>query len=195
MEPHLALNIMNTSVNESSLLLQAAAFAAEKHRHQRRKDAAASPYINHPLAVAWLLSSEGGVRDSDLLAAALLHDTVEDTDATLVELEQSFGPAISALVAEVTDDKSLPKHRRKALQIEHAAHASASAKQLKIADKIANIRDILADPPAGWPLERKLEYLDWAEQVARCCRGINRALDARWDATIAEARRALKTED
>jgi guanosine-3',5'-bis(diphosphate) 3'-pyrophosphohydrolase len=176
------------------LLLQAAHFAAEKHRHQRRKDAAASPYINHPLAVAWILSSVGGVTHPGLLAAALLHDTVEDTDTSLAELEQTFGPTVSALVAEVTDDKSLPKQRRKALQIEHAARASDAAKQLKIADKIANLRDILADPPADWSLARKMEYLDWAAQVVWGCRGINAALDACWDSTLAEARGALETE-
>ncbi|WPL18461.1 GTP pyrophosphokinase rsh [Thiorhodovibrio winogradskyi] len=131
---------------------------------------------------------------SELLAAALLHDTVEDTETTLTELEQTFGPTISALVAEVTDDKSLPKQERKALQIEHSAQASAAAKQLKIADKIANVRDILADPPADWPLARKREYLDWAEQVVRGCRGVNAALDACWKATLAEARGKLEAE-
>jgi len=185
---------MTISGNESALLLQAATFAADRHRHQRRKDAAASPYINHPLAVAWTLSSIGGVTHPELLAAALLHDTVEDTDTRLAELEQTFGPTVSALVAEVTDDKSLPKQRRKALQIEHAARASDAAKQLKIADKIANLRDILADPPADWPLTRKLDYLDWAEQVVRNCRGVNAALDACWDATLSEARAALEAK-
>jgi guanosine-3',5'-bis(diphosphate) 3'-pyrophosphohydrolase len=178
----------------NALLLHAAHFAADMHRHQRRKDAAASPYINHPLMVAWMLSSVGGVTYPELLAAALLHDTVEDTDTSLAELEQTFGPTVSALVAEVTDDKSLPKQRRKALQIKHAAQASDAAKQLKIADKIANLRDILANPPADWPLTRKQEYLDWAEKVVCGCRGINAALDACWDATLAEARGKLEAE-
>jgi len=185
---------MTISSSESAFLLQAATFAADKHRHQRRKDAAASPYINHPLAVACILSVQGAVTNPALLAAALLHDTVEDTDTSLAELEQTFGPTVSALVAEVTDDKSLPKQVRKTLQIKHAAQASTAAKQLKIADKIANLREMLADPPADWPLTRKLEYLDWAEQVVRGCQGVNTALDACWEATLSAARAALEAQ-
>ena len=90
-------------------LLKAAHYAAVKHRAQRRKDADATPYINHPLGVAMLLASEGGVTDVDVLMAAVLHDTVEDTDATLDEVERVFGARVAGLVAEVTDDKSLSK--------------------------------------------------------------------------------------
>ena len=150
---------------DPATLLRAARFAAEKHRHQRRKDADASPYINHPLEVASVLAVDGGVVEETLLVAALLHDTVEDTETTFSELDEAFGSAVRYLVEEVTDDTSLPKDRRKALQIEHAPFISPAAKLLKIADKICNVRDIAESPPADWSGERKNEYLEWTEKV------------------------------
>jgi GTP diphosphokinase / guanosine-3',5'-bis(diphosphate) 3'-diphosphatase len=162
-------------------LLRAIAFAAEKHRDQRRRDAGASPYINHPIAVATVLATEGNVSDELTLVAAVLHDTVEDTKTTFIELEEHFGPEVAQLVGELTDNKSLDKAERKQLQIEHAAHSSTAAKQLKIADKICNIRDITDSPPTGWPLQRKREYLTWSEKVAAGCRGINPELDQAFD--------------
>jgi|SRR5579863_2549136 len=154
-------------------LLKAIAFAADKHRHQRRKDAEASPYINHPIAVATVLAVEGDVPDEATLLAAALHDTVEDTQTTFEELEEQFGPEVTGLVRELTDDKSLPKAERKRLQIEHAPHSSVRAKQLKIADKICNVRDITATPPADWSVQRRRDYLTWSEQLVAGCRGVN----------------------
>lgn len=177
-----------------SVLLEAAHFSAMKHRYQKRKDAEGSPYINHPLAVASILASEGKVADETLLVAALLHDTVEDTDTTFDELKEQFGVAVSRLVGEVTDDKRLPKALRKELQVERAEALSRSAKQLKIADKISNIRDIVASPPADWSEERKTEYLEWATRVVNGCRGVNKSLDDAYDRTIAVARKALGVE-
>ena len=172
-------------------LLKAIAFAAEKHRHQTRKDAEASPYIIHPIAVATVLAIEGGVSDEATLLAAVLHDTVEDTQSTFAELEQHFGSEVAGLVSELTDDKSLAKGERKRLQVEHARNSSPRAKQIKIADKISNVRDILASPPADWPLERRREYLTWSERVVAGCRGVNPKLDQAFDETVAEARKVL----
>jgi guanosine-3',5'-bis(diphosphate) 3'-pyrophosphohydrolase len=170
-------------------LLRAARFAAERHRDQRRKDAEASPYINHPLAVAGVLAIEGGVVEDSLLVAALLHDTVEDTETSLPEIEEIFGSRVKWLVEEVTDDASLPKKTRKQLQVEHAPRLSSAAKQLKIADKICNVRDIAERPPAEWSRERKTAYLEWTEQVVAGCRGVNPKLDAVYDAALAASRR------
>jgi len=111
-------------MSEVPQLLIALEFAAHKHRDQRRKDASASPYINHPIALARLLAAEGGVTDVKTLVAAVLHDTIEDTDTTYEELVEHFGRKVADVVAEVTDDQSLPKPRRKALQIEHAPQLS-----------------------------------------------------------------------
>ncbi len=167
------------------LVLDAAAFAAEQHRRQRRKDADATPYINHPLALATILAREGGVSDAEVLAAALLHDTVEDTETTLAELEARFGPNVAGMVAEVTDDKSLPKLERKRLQVAHAGHKSPGAKLVKLADKIANLRDIAASPPADWDQARKADYVRWASEVVAGLRGANPALEAAFDAAAA----------
>lgn len=166
---------------EVSKVLRAALFAAEKHKNQRRKDAEASPYINHPIALANVLATEGGVTDADVLCAALLHDTIEDTETTTDELREQFGDVITSIILEVTDDKSLPKAERKRLQVEHAPHASLQAKQVKLADKICNLRDILASPPADWPLERKQEYFDWAALVVAGVRDAHLGLAAVFD--------------
>ncbi|MGZ8219932.1 HD domain-containing protein [Methylomagnum sp.] len=169
-----------------ALLLHAALFAAEKHRNQRRKDAAASPYINHPLAVANILANEGGIDDPVTLIAALLHDTIEDTATTAAELAAEFGPAIAAVVQEVSDDTTLPSKERKRLQIEHAKAVSPRAKRVKLADKIANLRDLSDHPPAGWLEARKQDYFDWAKAVVDGLRGGNPALEAAFDAEFAK---------
>ncbi|SFN44802.1 guanosine-3',5'-bis(diphosphate) 3'-pyrophosphohydrolase [Formivibrio citricus] len=168
-------------MNAIAEILRAAAFAAEKHRDQRRKDADASPYINHPLQLANVLANDGGISDPVVLCAALLHDTVEDTKTTEEELRAAFGAKIASVVMEVTDDKSLPKPMRKQLQIEHAPHISHEAKLVKLADKICNLRDIINSPPANWPQSRKQDYFDWAAKVVDGVRGHNAALEAIFD--------------
>jgi GTP diphosphokinase / guanosine-3',5'-bis(diphosphate) 3'-diphosphatase len=168
--------------SELALLLKALAFAAHKHRDQRRKDPAASPYINHPIALADVLVNEGGVTDVEVLCAALLHDTVEDTDTSHAELERVFGERIARIVAEVTDDKDLTKSERKRLQIEHAALLSPEAKLVKLADKICNLRDVAERPPASWDLARRREYFDWAKHVVDRLRGAHSLLEAAFDA-------------
>jgi len=168
--------------SELALLLKALSFAAHKHRDQRRKDAEASPYINHPIALADVLVNEGGVTDAEVLAAALLHDTVEDTATTPDELERAFGARVARIVAEVTDDAALPKAERKRLQVEHAASISPEAKLVKLADKICNLRDVAVRPPAQWSLERRREYFEWAKNVVDRLRGIHPRLEAAFDA-------------
>jgi guanosine-3',5'-bis(diphosphate) 3'-pyrophosphohydrolase len=168
--------------SELALLLKALAFAAHKHRDQRRKDPAASPYINHPIALADVLMNEGGVTDVEVLCAALLHDTVEDTATTPQELKDIFGPRIAGIVAEVTDDKALGKAERKRLQVEHAARLSPEAKLVKLADKICNLRDVAERPPATWDLARRREYFDWAKRVVDGLRGAHPRLEAAFDA-------------
>jgi guanosine-3',5'-bis(diphosphate) 3'-pyrophosphohydrolase len=165
-----------------ALLFRALAFAAHKHRDQRRKDAEASPYINHPIALAEVLAREGGIADAEVLAAALLHDTIEDTATTAEELRAEFGARIAAMVEEVTDDKSLPKAERKRLQIVHAAAISPGAKLVKLADKICNLRDVADRPPAKWDLQRRQEYFEWAKQVIDQLRGAHPGLEAAFDA-------------
>jgi guanosine-3',5'-bis(diphosphate) 3'-pyrophosphohydrolase len=166
---------------ELALLFRALAFAAHKHRDQRRKDAEASPYINHPIALAEVLAGEGGIADVEVLAAALLHDTIEDTATTAEELRAEFGARIAAMVEEVTDDQNLPKADRKRLQIEHAAALSPGAKLVKLADKICNLRDVADRPPAKWDLQRRQEYFEWAKRVIDGLRGAHPGLEAAFD--------------
>ena len=141
--------------------------------------------------MAEVLARVGGVNDLALLQAAILHDTIEDTQTTPHELDEQFGQEVRLLVQEVTDDKSLPKEERKRLQVEHAPHLSAGAKQIKMADKICNLGDITPTEPVDWPLERKRAYLDWAESVVAGCRGCNPLLEQHFDAVLKKERRAL----
>lgn len=165
----------------TATIVKAAQFAAEKHKNQRRKDADASPYINHPLALARVLAVEGGVETADVICAALLHDTIEDTETTAEELTSIFGSKVTGIVLEVTDDKSLEKAVRKEEQVRHAPHISPEAKLVKLADKICNLRDILSSPPADWSADRKREYFDWAARVVAGLRGVHPALEAIFD--------------
>ncbi|MEM7558218.1 MAG: HD domain-containing protein [Planctomycetota bacterium] len=159
-------------------LLKAANFSAVKHESQRRKNASASPYINHPIEVAEYLSHVGGVSDEDILVAALLHDTIEDTNTAPSEIAAHFGERVLELVLECTDDKSLEKAERKRLQIVTASKKSDGAKQIKLADKACNLKSILDEPPVGWSLERQLEYFNWANEVCQGLYGTNPELDS-----------------
>jgi GTP diphosphokinase / guanosine-3',5'-bis(diphosphate) 3'-diphosphatase len=179
-----------------SLILTAVKFAADKHRIQRRKsndESASSAYINHPIDVSETLWRIGGVRDPILIAAAILHDTVEDTLTTPYEIERYFGPDVRRLVEEVSDDKTLPKPERKILQIEHAPGLSQPAKQIKLADKIFNVCDVTFRPP-DWPYGRRVTYLDWAEQVVAGLRGCNSELENAFDSVMRIARRRMAQE-
>ncbi|PLX81748.1 MAG: phosphohydrolase [Desulfuromonas sp.] len=176
---------------DAGRLLRAIEFAAEKHRDQRRKGSEASPYINHPIRVASLIANVGKVEDLNVLIAAVLHDTIEDTQTTPEELVRLFGTTALEVVLEVTDDKVLPKQVRKQRQVEHAPHLSTSAKVIKLADKIVNIQDICNQPPSGWTAERKQEYFDWAANVVDGCRGVNTRLENHFDQALMDARKKL----
>jgi guanosine-3',5'-bis(diphosphate) 3'-pyrophosphohydrolase len=175
-------------------LLKAIRFSAFKHRDQRRKDEPRSPYINHPITVAETLWEIGDVRDEATLIAAILHDTIEDTQTTPDEIRETFGAEVLSLVLEVTDDKSLPAPERKRLQIEHAPHISAKAKLVKLGDKISNLYDLLHSPPQSWSFQRRQEYLFWTEKVVAGLRGTNPALESRYDELLQEGKRVLTLE-
>ena len=172
-------------------LLEALRFSAEKHRNQRRKDSEHSPYINHPIEVAQLMWEVGGVRDVDVLLAAVLHDTIEDTDTRPEEISGRFGVNVLSLVTEVTDDKSLPKDERKRLQIVNAPHKTYGAKLIKLADKACNVRNLVTMPPKDWSLERRQEYLLWGEKVVAGLRGTNAALEEYYDHELSSGKLLL----
>ena len=169
------------TIEPTTLILKALDFAARKHKDQRRKGCDAVPYINHPIQLVTLLWEKGGVRDEVVIAAALLHDTVEDTDTSFEELEREFGLEVRQIVAEVTDDKTLPKALRKQHQIDHAPALTPRARLVKLADKIANLTDMMIAPPANWSNQRKYEYVQWGKQVIDPIRGTHADLEHLFD--------------
>ncbi|MDE2357457.1 MAG: bifunctional (p)ppGpp synthetase/guanosine-3',5'-bis(diphosphate) 3'-pyrophosphohydrolase [Alphaproteobacteria bacterium] len=180
------------TASEGVRLAAAFAFAARAHVDQRRKGARQEPYLNHLAEVADLAARASGGADIDLIIAALLHDAVEDTPVTPAELEAAFGPRVAALVAEVTDDKTLSESERKRAQVAHAATLSPEARILKLADKISNVRDMAHSPPSGWSVARRAAYLAWAREVVEVCRPASPVLGELFDAIAAEASRGLE---
>jgi (p)ppGpp synthase/HD superfamily hydrolase len=188
---------MSQTDTDAARIMRAAVFAARVHATHKRKGASGEPYVNHVLEVASLLAAHGA--PAEVVMAGLLHDTVEDSDQdpepiTHDRLVAEFGEAVAGLVAEATDDKSLPKETRKALQVRHAPKKTDGAKMLKLADKISNLRAITASPPAGWDHGRRVEYVGWAGRVAAGLRGANPGLDALFDETYRAAMAKLAEE-
>ncbi|MDR1076272.1 MAG: HD domain-containing protein [Xanthomonadaceae bacterium] len=171
----------NPASRDTRKLVAAMAFAAERHRGQRRKDAEASPHINHSVALAAVLADEGGIDDADVLCAARLHGIIEDTDTTADEIAQCFGNRITDIALEASDDKSLAKDERKRRQIAHAPRLSHAAKLVKRTDKICNLCDILTMPLSDRPLQRRQAYFDWAAAVVDGLRGVHPELERIFD--------------
>jgi (p)ppGpp synthase/HD superfamily hydrolase len=178
-------------VHDVLLITRAWNFAAQRHVKQKRKGEAQEPYVNHLAEVAELVATATQGRDENLVAAAVLHDTIEDTPTLPAELASVFNADIAELVAEVTDDKKLGKAERKKLQVEHAATKSERAKLLKLADKTSNLRSLVKSPPTDWSLQRRREYLDWALVVAKGLRGINLWLEAQFDEAADQLRHSM----
>ncbi|XP_065828444.1 guanosine-3',5'-bis(diphosphate) 3'-pyrophosphohydrolase MESH1-like [Oscarella lobularis] len=167
-------------------LIAAINFAAIKHADQRRSDPSQTPYINHPIGVMHILCNEANVCDLDVLKAAVLHDTVEDTETTIGEIEENFGDHVRSIVAEVTDDKSLPKAERKRLQVVNAPKKSREAKLVKLADKLYNLRDLDRVTPVGWSEARVTQYYEWAGQVVSGLKGTNEILEKKISEILAK---------
>lgn len=182
---------MKPALSPLGLVIAAAHFSADRHRDQRRKGFRNTPYINHPLEVAERINRIAGVDDQHVLAAAILHDTIEDTQTTAEELRDRFGPRVADLVMEVTDEVGLTWQVRKRQEIEHAATLSPDAKLIKLADKTCNVADTIFNPPSEWTLQRRRDYLEFAELVAAGCRGVSVNLDRDFDDVLAKARRKL----
>jgi guanosine-3',5'-bis(diphosphate) 3'-pyrophosphohydrolase len=187
--------MMNQTSTDMQMVFRALKFAAGKHALQRRKGGDDIPYINHPIEVAMILATVAEVDDADILAAAILHDTVEDTETLESEIETEFGAHVLSLVMECTDDTNLPKERRKEAQIQSAPKKTAKAKLIKLADKTSNVGDMGTSPPKTWSLQRRREYLDWTEKVVVGLRGQNKRLDQAYDNALAAARVRLEHDE
>ena len=172
-------------MNPILTITEAYHFAAAKHVSHRRKGEAEEPYVNHLTEVAELVARATAGADTDAIVAAVLHDTVEDTETTFEEIADRFGSRVASLVAEVTDDQTLPYAERKQLQIRHAAQASPGAKLIKLADKTSNLRALATSPPKGWTAARRAAYVTWSTEVVAGCRGTSSWLEAQFDAAAA----------
>ena len=159
-----------------SKLLDAISFAAQKHQNQTRKDEAATPYITHPMGVALSLWEEGSVRNPAVLIAALLHDTLEDTDATKEEIAALFGNQVSEIVEELTNPSGLSSQEAKAWQIQHAPSLSPEAKLVKLSDRLYNVRDLRV-PPVGWSADYIQKYYEWGQKLLDALQGTHPAME------------------
>lgn len=182
---------MTFSEFDLKMIFKSLDFAANKHRYQLRKGADSAPYINHPIKVAQLLIEVGEVYDIDIIIAAILHDTIEDTKTTKEELYKEFSEKITDYVLEMTDDKTQEKIQRKLLQIQNAPHKSPGAKLIKICDKISNITDVVHNPPSWWELQRRKDYLDWAQKVVNALGEVNLNLNDLFNERLKEGRSIL----
>jgi guanosine-3',5'-bis(diphosphate) 3'-pyrophosphohydrolase len=182
------VHAMEVCRDDLKLIFEALLFAAEKHKDQRRKGVDASPYINHPIAVAHYLTRYCDVVDVRVVIAAILHDTLEDTDTTPQEIEEKFGPDVLRLVQEVTDDKNLPREVRRKLQVKTVGERSPGAKLIRLADKISNVTDLMRAPPPNWDEKTRIDYLDWTEQVIGRIKGVNSCLERLYDERLKRAR-------
>lgn len=160
-------------------IVRAAAFAATRHAGRKRKGG--GPYIDHLIEVADLAASVAEVRDADAIAAAYLHDAVEDGLARRSEIERLFGPTVAGYVDELTDPEGSGEEERRHRQVEHASHLSPAAKTIKLADKISNIRDVTRSRPDGWSDERLAEYIEWGRSVVEGLRGVSPPLEKLFD--------------
>jgi len=168
-------------------------FAAYKHRFQKRKGLKPIPYINHPIGVAKHLIEHLHDPSIDILQAAILHDTLEDTNTTFEELKQNFGHMVAEIVKELTDDMSLPYAKRKQVQVEKANYLSYEAGCIKIADKHCNINDVLYSR-IGWMRQRKIQYIKWAQQVVGEISNKNPELEKSFNEIVAHAGEVLNTD-
>jgi len=171
-----------------NLVLKATQFAALKHCDQRRKDGK-TPYIIHPISVAMILSEIGSIEDPEILSAALLHDTLEDTDTSAHELDKNFGSRVRIIVEELTDNDMLTFLQCKQMQIENAPYLSKNATLVRIADKISNVSDVIENPPPEWNQKRCNKYVDWAEAVMNNCQKVNQDLENHFFELITEYRK------
>ena len=169
----------------TQIILAALGFAARKHRDQRKPDATPSNSITQPIQLAHVLGVEGNIADEQVIAAAILHDTIEDTETTNEELRQHFGLTIAEVVGEVTNDLSISAQERKLRQLEQAPQFSRRAKLIKLAERICDLRDMADNPPPDLTTRQIQDYFDWSREVVDCMRGISPSLEAAFDEVYA----------
>jgi len=184
------MSFLSERFKDSPYLTSVLAYAEQKHAGQLRKGAREEAYIHHVVDVAEIVTDVTN-GDESIIAAALLHDVIEDSDATSEEIGKAFGQEVADLVVELTDAPGLAERDRRQAQIDHAPHLSDTAKLIKIADKISNLKEMTVDPPASWNAAQQRAYLDWGEAVFVGLKGLNENLDELFRATAQELKTAL----
>lgn len=164
-------------------VIAAIAFAAHKHRDQRRKDGSASPFINHHIALVNVLANEAGIDDERVLIAAALQDTIAYAQTSEQEVAREFGQEITGIVLELSHGKLLPKAKRVRWQVEQAATLSRRARLVMLADAICNLRSVASNPPPDWSLPRRQQYFDVVKASVAGLRGVHPALEHIFDET------------
>lgn len=164
-------------------VFEALLFAGHVHNGQRRKDAPGSPHLKHLVQVAGLLV-RAGVRDPDVLRAAVLHDVLRDTDVEVAELQERFGERVSEIVLELSEDARLSRLDRREYMPRRVTEFGEPAKLIKLAEKISNLLDLAEHAPIGWSRQRRRNYFSWADGVTRPLRDINPELDAMLDQAL-----------
>ncbi|KAM3718084.1 Guanosine-3',5'-bis(diphosphate) 3'-pyrophosphohydrolase MESH1 [Dirofilaria immitis] len=182
---HNGLNSKKNGITyDTSLIIKAVDLAARRHRQQRRKDAIQTPYVNHPIGVAYILTNEGQITDTATIIAAILHDIVEDTKTTDKEIRETFGDEVADIVKECTVVKSVKREIRMKSQLQKASELSHKAKLVQLADKLYNIRDIERCIPFGWTKQNVTEYVLFAKNLLSSIRGIHGPLENALDDAI-----------
>lgn len=154
-------------------VMAACGYAAHRHGGQQR-DGGDIPFITHPLEVVQILL-HAKVTDTALLCAAALHDVVEDTAATIEDIEEKFGADVAAVVGAVTDDQNMPREERRARQLHILLNTTPvslrrRARLLRMADKTSNLRSLRqCYPCAEWPIERAEAYISFCKDVYTVC--------------------------
>lgn len=175
--------------DEVRLIFNAIDFAAEKHRLQMRKNKDKTPYISHPLGVAYNVAHYGEIKDASVIIGALLHDTMEEMQASFEEIEKHFGKQVASYVRDMTDDKKLSFSERKRLELIKASKTSKGVAEILLADKLYNVNDLLHNPPEAWSRVRIDRYYQWVQSVIdRLPSGneafkkeIHRTIDSYWE--------------
>lgn len=175
----------------SPLIEKARAFAARKHEGQTRRNLAKTTLFEHVSAVAELIERANGTDEE--IAAAYLHDTLEDTDTSAAEITREFGILIARIVVRLTDDRSMRRLKngpRKRAQAIRMISADVRARRIKVADQAVNLASIAVDRPEHWTYSDTKEYIEGAALVVAACGDVGPILRPVFEEALAGATRS-----
>lgn len=168
----------------------ALSFAANRHQFDKTKTD--EPYIDHLINVCRLLYNVAETSDPAIMTAAALHDILEKTHTKADEINTRFGEEVCNIVLELTNDQHLNEQEKWLQQLHAVNNLSQKAKLIKLADKIANTEAIIAHPPQGWDIKRRIIYLEWTEKIIEALRGTNEKLESHFDKTMQKEKKLIE---